>query len=110
MVIRGCRWTSNQSTTGLLPCSASWLALTLSTLRLRMDSEAAISGLPSRRCASPCASARSGRANPSVPNVINSESARLGFAGSYSQVSPLQAPSNVNATLQPCCQGLINSR
>ena len=52
----------------------------LSTLR-RIDTEAVMCRLPSRRWASWAASARSGRLKSSVPCVINSDSVRPGLSG-----------------------------
>ena len=67
----------SQVSTFLLGCCGPSM---LSTLR-RMDSEAVICRLPSRRWASWAARARSGRLKLSVPCVIKSESVRLGLSG-----------------------------
>ena len=66
----------------------------LSTLR-RMDSEAVMCRLPSRRWASWAASARSGRLKLSVPCVTNSDSVRPGVSGAVCQWSFLHTRHSV---------------
>lgn len=92
MPSRGCKYACSLSTSPQPGCSCpkdtslrSWYPAAtfrmlgmLSTLR-RIAREAAICGLPSSRCASCCASPRSGRTKPFVPYVRNSEQCAPGL-------------------------------